>query len=105
MSKKEGISRKELFFPYYINQGRLLDLYAVLNGGYSEYAEITTSISEEKTKRGQGEASAKVSFKILNFGGSVSANAEKKKAASKENKEKKVQTVTSVLSIIKTELT
>ena len=34
--------QKELFFPYYINQGRLLDIYAILNNGYSEYSEIIT---------------------------------------------------------------
>ena len=42
MSKNESNSKVELFFPYYINQSRLLDIYAILNGGYSEYAEITT---------------------------------------------------------------
>lgn len=100
MTDKKDNIKKELFFPYYINQGRLLDIYAVLNGGYSEYAEITTAISEEKVKAGKGELSAKGSFKILNFGGSVSASGEKTDASSKENKEKKVQTVTSVLSIV-----
>ena len=38
-------SRKELFFPFYINQGRLFDLFAILNDGYYEYAEISTSIN------------------------------------------------------------
>ena len=48
MTNDEKKRKVELFFPYYINQSRLLDIYAILNGGYSEYAEITTSISTEK---------------------------------------------------------
>ena len=104
MSNKKEIEKTKLFFPYYINQSRLLDIYAVLNDGYSEYAEITTAISAENTKAGKGEVSVKGSFKILNFGGSVSTNGEKTDSASTENKEKKVQTVTSVLSIVATTL-
>lgn len=91
----------ELFFPYYINQGRLLDIYAILNGGYSEYSEITTSISDEKTKGGKLEASVKGGFKLFDFGGNISGSAEKVDSHVNENKEKKIQTVTSVLSIVK----
>lgn len=29
-----------VFFPYYVNQNRLLDIYAILNRGFSEYEEI-----------------------------------------------------------------
>lgn len=96
--------KRELFFPYYINQGRLLDIYAILNGGYSEYAEITTAITDEKTKSDKAEVSVNGGFKLFNFGGTVSANAGTTDSQSKENKEKKVQTVTSVLSIVKTTL-
>lgn len=103
MHNKE-IENIELFFPYYINQGRLLDIYAILNGGYSEYAEITTAVGDEKTKGGKTEASASGGFKLFNFGGNVSGNLEKRDSRSNENKEKKVQTVTSVLSIVKSSL-
>lgn len=91
----------ELFFPYYINQGRLLDIYAILNDGYSEYAEITTAISDEKAKSGKMESSVNGGFKLFNFGGAISGNIDKKNSQSNESKEKKVQTVTSVLSIVK----
>lgn len=104
MSDKKESQKMELFFPYYINQGRLLDIYALLNGGYSEYEEITTAISEENKKSGKGEASIKGSFKIFNFGGEVSANSAKTDSQAKENKEKKVQTATSVLGIVKSAL-
>lgn len=100
----EENSKKELFFPYYVNQGRLLDIYAILNDGYSEYVELTTAISAEKAKGVKGEASGNGGFKLFNFGGTVSGNFEKTDAQQSENREKKIQTVTSVLSIVKTTL-
>lgn len=100
MAEKKDVKMKQLFFPYYINQSRLLDIYAILNGGYSEYAEITTAVSDEKTKGGKTEVSASGGFKLFNFGGNASLSAEKTDSQTQENKEKKVQTVTSVLSIV-----
>ena len=41
---------KDLFFPYYVNRGRLLDIYAILNNGYSEYEELSYSSSSENKK-------------------------------------------------------
>ena len=104
MSDREN-KREELFFPYYVNQGRLIDIYAILNNGYSEYSEITTAISDEKIKKGEMNISANSGFKIFNFGGSALAEKEKTDSKLHENKEKKVQTVTSVLSIVKSWLT
>lgn len=103
MNTKDN-SKKELFFPYYVNQGRLLDIYAILNDGYSEYVELTTAISAEKSKGATGEASGNGGFKLFNFGGSLSGSLEKTDTRQTENKEKKIQTVTSVLSIVKTTL-
>ena len=100
MAEKKEVKRKQLFFPYYINQSRLLDIYAILNGGYSEYSEITTAVSDEKAKGGKTEVSASGGFKLFNFGGNASLSAEKTDSQMQENKEKKVQTVTSVLSIV-----
>lgn len=100
----ESEKRKELFFPYYVNQGRLLDIYAILNNGYSEYAEITTAVSEEHSKGGRADVNGTGGFKLFNFGGTVSAQLDKKDAEQNEHKEKKVQTVTSVLSIVKSNL-
>lgn len=103
MSTKDT-NKKELFFPYYVNQGRLLDIYAILNDGYSEYVELTTAISAEKSRGATGEANGNGGFKLFNFGGSFSGSLEKTDAQQTENKEKKIQTVTSVLSIVKTSL-
>lgn len=104
MSKEASEKVKELFFPYYINQGRLLDIYAILNDGYSEYVELTTAISEQKAKSGKADVSGNGGFKIFKFGASVSGGIENKSNNQSENKEKKVQTVTSVLSIVKSTL-
>ena len=41
MSKEKKDEQIELFFPYYVNQERLLYIYAILNGGYSEFSEVT----------------------------------------------------------------
>lgn len=105
MSEKE-MHQVDLFFPYYVNQGRLLDIYAILNGGYSEYTEITTAVNSEKSKNTKGQATANVGFKLFNLGGEASLEHEneKKNTSQNENHEKKVQTVTSILSIVKSTL-
>lgn len=97
---KENTSEAGLFFPYYINQGRLLDIYAILNGGYSEYVEIITAVSGGKTTAGKIDINANGGFKLFNFGGNISGGIEKSNSNQNENKEKKIQTVTSVLSIV-----
>lgn len=98
MSAKDSI---ELFFPYYVNQGRLIDIYAILNQGYSEYSEITTAIGDKKSNSGKMDISVKGGFKLFDFGGNASGTIEKADEHMNENREKKVQTVTSVLSIVK----
>lgn len=104
MAKEKVKERIELFFPYYINQSRLLDIYAILNGGYSEYAEITTSVSTEKTKSGKLDGQASGGFKLVNLGGTLGGELGKTDGESQENREKKVQTITSILSMVKTSL-
>ncbi len=94
-------SKLDIFFPYYINQSRLLDIYAIINGGYSEYSEITSTLNTEKSKKGAVEGTFSGGFKVFNFGGSVSGEAESLKGQSNASTEKKVQTTTSVLSIVK----
>ena len=104
--KKDKIKKEiELFFPYYINQERLLDIYAILNGGYSEFSEVTASENTQKDKKGTAEIKLS-GFKIFNFGLGASATGEigKSKGTKKEAKERKVHTVTSVLSMVISEL-
>lgn len=104
MANDKAKKRVELFFPYYINQSRLLDIYAILNGGYSEYAEITTSVSSEKTKSSKIDGQASGGFKLVNLGGSLGGELGKTDGEARENREKKVQTITSILSMVKTSL-
>ena len=99
--KRNEKNKVDIFFPYYVNQSRLLDIYAIINGGYSEYSEITSTINAENTKKGAVEGSFTGGFKVFNFGGGVSGEAESSKGQSNASTEKKVQTVTSVLSIVK----
>ena len=104
MAKSDKEAKVELFFPYYINQSRLLDIYAILNGGYSEYAEITTGVSTEKTKSGKFNGQASGGFKLVNLGGTLNGELAKTNGESRENREKKVQTITSILSMVKSSL-
>lgn len=91
---------KDLFFPYYINSGRLLDIYAILNHGYSEYEEITLSSNSEKHKNGKTEGNISAGFKLFNFG--FSGLNEKSNTDSKGTQitEKKIQTMPSMLKIV-----
>lgn len=88
----------------YINQSRLLDIYAILNGGYSEYSEITTTVSVQKSKSGKVDGQASGGFKLVNLGGALSGNLEKNDEQSSENREKKVHTITSILSMVRAAL-
>ena len=105
MSKEQKNEQLELFFPYYVNQERLLDIYAILNGGYSEFSEVTASNSTKKDKKGKAEVSFS-GFKIFNFGLGASATGEigNSSNTNAEAKERKVHTVTSVLSMVISEL-
>ena len=102
--KNDDAENKQIFFPYYINQGRLLDIYAIINSGYSEYAEITTAISGERSKRAGAEVSLNAGFKIFNFGGKTTGSISNVQETTDGITEHKVQTVTSVLSIVMEEL-
>lgn len=90
----------DLFFPYYVNQSRLLDVYAILNGGYSEYEEISASNSQSNKKDAKGQVSASAGFKIFKLSGNTEASVQTDSTESNGSTVKKVQTVTSVLSLV-----
>lgn len=102
MSKEEN--RKELFFPYYINQGRLMDIYAILNNGYSEYEELTFENSIERAKDAKGNLSATGGFKLFKISGEASIDTSKITGNTNGTTVKKVQTISSVLSLVIKEL-
>lgn len=91
---------KDLFFPYYVNKGRLLDIYAILNHGYSEYEEITLSSNTEKQKIDKGEVSISAGFKLFNFGGVAADEKTNTNADGSQITEKKIQTIPSILKIV-----
>ncbi len=91
---------KDLFFPYYVNKGRLLDIYAILNHGYSEYEEITLSSSAERQKTDKGEISIGAGFKLFNFGGIAADEKVKTDSEGTQVTEKKIQTIPSILRIV-----
>lgn len=97
-------NRKELFFPYYVNQGRLLDIYAILNGGYSEYEELTEETAKTANKNAKGTVNISTGFKLFKISSDVSGEYQNKNSNSNSATVKKVQTITSILSIVLDEL-
>ena len=55
-----------VFFPYYVNQNRLLDIYAILNRGFSEYEEIKEESSSGKSSSKRG--ALELVLRFLNLG-------------------------------------
>ncbi|MCL2438139.1 MAG: hypothetical protein FWC99_03480 [Coriobacteriia bacterium] len=91
----------ELFFSYYINQARLLDLFAILNGGFPEYEEVNSSASQENMRSGSTKAEASGSgFRIFKVGGSLEGQIGKVTQQLDSAMMRRVQTTTSTLSIV-----
>lgn len=99
--KNENCDEPPVFFLYYVNQPRLIDLYALLNGGYSEYEEIQTASNEEKKRSGKAGVQGKANgFKIFNLGGELSGALESSKGTHSSSTARRVHTVTSMLSLV-----
>ena len=56
-----------VFLLYYVNQERLLDLYAILNRGYAEYEEVSSSSERSKSKNAAAKAEGSGGFKIFSM--------------------------------------
>ena len=98
MSKDEK-TEGTVFFPYYVNQPRLIDLFSLLNDGYSEYEEISVN-SDKGVKTGKrADAQIQGGFKLFNLGGNAGVSREKNVSASRASTEKRVQTVPSMLGL------
>lgn len=104
-SKMKVTKKKLIFTPYYINQSRLFDLYALLNGGYNEYSEIMESVSQNNKSNVEAEINGTLSgFKMFNFGGSVGGSNNKESGTLEKHSHRMVQTTASMLSIVIDEL-
>lgn len=89
-----------LFFPYYVNQPRLLDVYAILNSGFSEYEEMQTSEEKGTNTKKNGKLNTSAGFKVFKLG--VDGELSKELSASMGGgiKTRKVQTTTSMLGLV-----
>ena len=90
----------ELFFPYYIDQARLLDLYAILNGVYSEYEEIQNTANDENVRGGKAKTEVSGGFKMLKIGASIEGGARSQNQVGESSTTRVVQTTTSILSLV-----
>ena len=91
---------KNLFFPYYVNKGRLLDIYSILNRGYSEYEELTISSNDETKKNAKGDVSIEGGFKLFKIGGKAGDEKTVTDSDSTKLSVKKIQTIPSILKIV-----
>jgi hypothetical protein len=93
-----------LITPYYVDQPRLLDIFAVLHGGYSEYEEITSSAAMQSAEKRGKQVSAEVGFHIFKISGDGSGSSESGSSESMTVSQHRVQTVSSMLSLTVDEL-
>ncbi len=89
-----------MLFPFYINQERLLDIYAILNGGYAEYEEVSIESADTRKKSGNAKIEGNGGFKLFKIGASVSGSLEHSANDSTTLNSRKVQTPASMLSFV-----
>lgn len=99
-SNKENASSDFIFTASYIDQARLIDLYSLLNKGYSEYEEIRIDSSEEKRKSVRGTGDISSGFKLFKLGASAALDAGSGFSKSECSSIKRVQTVPSMLRLV-----
>lgn len=94
--------KKALFFPHYVNQPRLLDVFAILNGGFSEYEEIQTGDTAEAKRKNAAKVEA--GFKLFKLGAGGGFSKDESSRREKMLSERKVHTTTSMLKLVLSEL-
>lgn len=99
-SKNENSWEEKMMLPYYINFNRVLDLYSMINGGYSDYEVVSISGKEEKKSEISGKGSFSISHILLNIGADAGAKSEKGHIVEKSSEAKKVQTLPSMLKSV-----
>lgn len=98
MPKQDVYKTNLPFTPYYINQERLIDIFSILNGGYSTFREILTEQKEEKQNKKNAKVKAGGGFKLFNLGADISLDSTKDKLNGVSTKESVVHTVPSMLA-------
>lgn len=96
---------KHLVYPYYVNQPRLIDLSAVLLGGYTSYEEIgfQNDFIKHQDAKGKVNASNRL-FSLFNIGAEAALDIERDDHESTKRTIQKVQTAASLLSAVLAEL-
>lgn len=89
-----------LFFPYYVNQPRLIDLFALFNNGLSEFEELKEDKIENSKVSGKGGAKIESGFKCFKVGATLEAGAGDEKQSGESVTTRRVQTVTSMLHVV-----
>lgn len=87
-----------IYFPYYIDQARLLDIYAALNNGYAEYKELENTVSVKSEKHAKGSMS--VGFKMLKLGAQGEGSFGSGSESLGISRERMVQTTASMLGLV-----
>ncbi len=102
MEKNASSKLDSVFFPYYVNQARLLDIFAIINNGFAEYEVITEESFKSKNNAAKG--SARAGFKLFKLG----VDAEGEVRVSSEGRGSRsvrlVQTPSSMLGIVVSEM-
>lgn len=88
----------KVLFPYYINQNRLLDIYASLCGGYEDYEEVIAQNTNNKSTAKKAAANTSLGFRIFKIGASIDHDVDQTSSSSEQRSSKRVQTPTSMLT-------
>lgn len=96
----EAPSVPSLFSLCYVNQPRLVDIFAILNDGFTEYEEIEESSSFGSKSSTNAKVKAGAGFRLMKVGASAEAGSEDDERNSASVKGRRVQTVPSMLKIV-----
>lgn len=102
MKERDGEAPKApgLFSLCYVNQPRLVDIFAILNDGFTEYEEIEESSSFGSKSSLGAKAKANAGFRLMRVGASAEAGLEDDERSSASVKGRRVQTMPSMLKIV-----
>lgn len=102
MEKDASSKLDSVFFPYYVNQARLIDIFAIINNGFAEYEVITEETVKSKNNAAKG--SARAGFKLFKLG--VDAEGEVRVSSGDRGTRsmRLVQTPSSMLGIVVSEM-
>ena len=96
----EAPKASSLFSLCYVNQPRLVDIFAIMNDGLTEYEEIEESSSFGSKSSASAKVKVGPGFRLMKVGASAEAGLEDNERNSASVKGRRVQTVPSMLKIV-----